>query len=222
MFFPERIKNISPNDRVLEIGPGAHPHSSSNVLLELEYENEEDRNSQFGHSEKLVTDKKIVFYNGKVFPFRDKEFDYVICSHVLEHVDDLAYFLGEVFRVSNKGYFEYPLVYYDYLYNFDVHVNFIKYQAGTMKFIKKNDTSLGEFSPVQQLFNLSLKKGYVALVNDLLPLLMEGFEWNKPFELLEAKQLSEVCHAQLEIPSFQPASPFYVRSLKKLLRSISR
>lgn len=200
MFFSERIKNILPTDKVLEIGPGAHPHHRSDVLLELDYKNESDRNAQFGHSEKLVSDKKVIFYDGKKFPFKDKEFDYVICSHVLEHIEDVPGFMEEIFRVASKGYFEYPMVYYDYLYNYDVHHNFLKYDNACLKYLKKNKTHLNEFKPVQEFFNLSFSKGHADLVNNLLPLFMEGFEWDKPFKVQEAKDLQEVCHQNLIVP----------------------
>jgi len=126
MFFPQRITKIKESDKVLEIGPGADPHPRSDVLLELEFESQEDYSRQFGHDRKLETKKKILFYDGKSFPFKDKEFDYVICAHVLEHVEDVESFLSELFRVSKRGYVEYPLAYYEYLYNFDVHLNFVK------------------------------------------------------------------------------------------------
>ena len=42
MFFQDRIKNILPTDRVLEIGPGADPHPRSNVLLEKKFGTEEE------------------------------------------------------------------------------------------------------------------------------------------------------------------------------------
>jgi SAM-dependent methyltransferase len=221
MFFAERIKNIAATDKVLEIGPGASPHPRSDILLELEYTNEADRSAQFGHGEKLVSDKKIVYYDGKKFPFKDKEFDYIICSHVLEHVEDVPGFLQEVFRIANKGYFEYPMVYYDYIYNFDVHVNFLKYDDGCLKFMKKNKTGLNEFKPVQQFFNASLQKGYFSLVNELSAFLMEGFEWDKPFKIEEAKKLEEVCHANFVIPEPKtPLSPSSMQLLKQLVKRI--
>ncbi len=201
MFFAERIKNISANDRVLEIGPGANPHPRADVLLELEYESEEAKHAQFGNQGSLVTDKKTVFYKGDTFPFKDKEFDYVICTHVLEHVPDVPGFLNEIFRVSSKGYIEYPLVYYDYLYNFDVHLNFLKYDNGVLKYYKKDKSHLQEFAPVQKFFNQSLHEGHVTMLNDLIELYMEGFEWNKPFEIKEVKELAEVCHRDLKVPA---------------------
>src|ERR1035437_5921588 len=149
MFFSEKIKNILPTDRVLEIGPGADPHLRSNVLLEKKFENENEYISQFGKDQKINTDKQIIFYDGGRFPFNDKEFDYIICSHVLEHVPDVPCFLSEIFRVGSKGYLEYPLIYYEYLYNFDVHLNYLKFEGKCLHYMKKNKSHLDEFRPVQ-------------------------------------------------------------------------
>ena len=77
MFFPHLIKNIKPNDRVLEIGPGGLPHPKSSVFLEKRFSPEEAKR-QRGYASPLKTYKKIIFYDGKQFPFKDKEFDYVI------------------------------------------------------------------------------------------------------------------------------------------------
>ena len=38
----------------------------------------------------------------------NNEFDFVIASHVLEHVEDFKFFIKELERVSNKGYIELP------------------------------------------------------------------------------------------------------------------
>ena len=56
------------------------------------------------------------FYKGKNFikisekklPFKDKEFDFVIASHVIEHVEDFEFFVKELERISTKGYIELP------------------------------------------------------------------------------------------------------------------
>ena len=41
-------------------------------------------------------------------PFKDNEFDYIIASHVVEHVEDISYFLNELSRVGRRGYIEIP------------------------------------------------------------------------------------------------------------------
>ncbi|HET6227330.1 MAG TPA: class I SAM-dependent methyltransferase [Bacteroidia bacterium] len=223
MFFQDRIKNIKPTDKVLEIGPGADPHPRSNVLLEKKFANEAEYASQFGNSQKLVTDKPVVFYEGDVFPFADKEFDYVICSHVLEHVENVEQFLSEVFRVAHKGYFEYPLAYYEYLYNFDVHINYLKYDNDCLKYMKKRNSGLNEFRPIQDFFYQSLQKGYDQLIRDLIHLFMEGFEWDKPFRIKEVKELKDICYTNLSIPVLtveSPASPTFFQIFKLFVRKI--
>ncbi len=44
----------------------------------------------------------------KKLPFKDKEFDYVICTHVIEHVNDPISFKEEIERVGKSGYIELP------------------------------------------------------------------------------------------------------------------
>lgn len=44
----------------------------------------------------------------KKLPFKDKEFDYVILSHVMEHVPNLIEFKNEVERIAKAGYIELP------------------------------------------------------------------------------------------------------------------
>jgi len=57
-------------------------------------------------------DKKNLNYTkievGKKLPFKDKEFDYVILSHVLEHVPDIIEFKLEIERIAKSGYIELP------------------------------------------------------------------------------------------------------------------
>jgi hypothetical protein len=44
----------------------------------------------------------------KKLPFKDKEFDYVILSHVMEHVPNLLEFKDEIVRIAKAGYIELP------------------------------------------------------------------------------------------------------------------
>ena len=49
----------------------------------------------------------------KKLPFKDKEFDYIILSHVLEHVPNLLEFKDELVRIGKSGYIELPTKLYD-------------------------------------------------------------------------------------------------------------
>lgn len=179
MFYSNKIVSILENDKVLEVGPGSDPHPRSNVLLEINASPETLR-LQRGNTPDLITDKKIVYYDGSRFPFKDKEFDYVICSHVIEHVTDPKFFFSEVTRVAHKGYIEFPTIYYEYLYNFDVHLNIMKYEekSNTIYFIKKNKTPLQYFKQINDFFIRTLELGYSQIVDDLNYVMIQGFEWN--------------------------------------------
>lgn len=87
---------------VLEVGSGGNPYFRSNVLLDA-YENTGER-----HWVPLVTDRPTVLGFVENLPFRDKAFDFVIASHVLEHSSDPARFLAELERVAKAGYIESP------------------------------------------------------------------------------------------------------------------
>ncbi len=53
-------------------------------------------------------EKNFIKIEDKKLPFEDNSFDFVIASHVIEHIDDFSFFLNEIQRVSKKGYIELP------------------------------------------------------------------------------------------------------------------
>ena len=220
MIFPEKIIGIKPNDRVLEIGPGGTPHPRSDVFLEKTFEDEKIAEAQRGFTPELKTIKQIVYYDGGAFPFQDNEFDYIIVSHVLEHVSEIEMFLGEIFRVANKGYIEYPLIYYDYIYDFPEHITFLKFNKCKLFYLPKSMTSLSEFSGVTSCFYESLKAGHNCLIFSLRQELFEGFEWDKPFKIERAKQISDVCWENIKINPPQSRRFTIVRKAKAILKRI--
>jgi SAM-dependent methyltransferase len=87
---------------VLEVGSGGNPYARSNVLLDA-YEDTRER-----HWVPLVSDRPTVLGFVENLPFKDKSFDFVIASHVLEHSTDPERFLSELQRVAKAGYIEVP------------------------------------------------------------------------------------------------------------------
>tara|TARA_B100001093_G_scaffold73324_1_gene64042 strand:- start:2090 stop:2698 length:609 start_codon:yes stop_codon:yes gene_type:complete len=57
---------------------------------------------------KFYKDRNFIRLDNKKLPFEDRQFDFVIASHVMEHVEDLNFFISELERVSSKGYIELP------------------------------------------------------------------------------------------------------------------
>lgn len=87
---------------VLEVGSGGNPYFRANVLLDA-YENTRER-----HWVPLISDRPTVLGFVENLPFKDKAFDFVIASHVLEHSADPRKFLSELQRVAKAGYIEVP------------------------------------------------------------------------------------------------------------------
>ena len=84
------------NWNILDIGCGYRANEYASVLADAQ-----DLSS-------LYKGKKFVKILDKKLPFKDKEFDYVIASHVIEHVNDFQFFIKELERISDKGYIELP------------------------------------------------------------------------------------------------------------------
>ena len=127
MFFPERI-HLLPSDRILEVGPGASPDPRSQIFLEKRFL-EPEATRQRGGLPAIEYCKPVVYYEGDILPFCNREFDYAICSHVVEHVENLEHFVAELTRVAARGYLEFPTVHYEYLYNFTEHLNLVCYNG---------------------------------------------------------------------------------------------
>ena len=93
-FVNSLIKNN--NLKVLDIGCGYSANENAIVICDVQ-----DLSS-------FYKEKNFVQISGKELPFKDKEFDFVIASHVLEHVNDPVLFLEELQRVAKSGYIEVP------------------------------------------------------------------------------------------------------------------
>lgn len=213
MFFPERIRAVGPNDTVLEVGPGGTPHPRADVFLEKRYGDPMVAKGQRGFAPPLQTSKAIVFYEGERFPFDDKQFDYIICSHVLEHVEDIDAFLEELSRVGHRGYLEYPTIYYDYVYNFPEHVTLVFQRNNVLYWMPKAETELDRFQCVQNFFYESLRQGYTAMVDELRSFLFQGFEWEGRVNAQRAFSLEQISYTAEE---FQFAAQLKKNSQRKL------
>lgn len=185
MFFHERIKSIKKTDKVLEVGPGNTPFYRSDVLLEKIFEDENEALLQAGGTQKIDLKKEIVYYKEDLFPFRNKEFDYVICSHVLEHIPikDIPLFILELNRVANRGYIEVPLYNFELIANLKYHLNLLYVDSSyTIHFLSKENVDFT--NELYKSFQDSmLNIGFNA---DIIPLNLEifgnGFEFYKEIQ----------------------------------------
>ena len=91
---------------VLDVGSGDKPSWRADVLVDR-YVDVEHAGQRSGTGEARVT-RPLFDAPADDMPFADGVFDYVICSHVLEHVPDPAAVIAELTRVARAGYIEVP------------------------------------------------------------------------------------------------------------------
>ena len=92
----QSILSKNANWKVLDIGCGYTANKFATTICDTQDLSE------------FYKEKNFLKLNSKNLPFKDKEFDFVIASHVLEHVEDFKFFINELERVSDKGYIELP------------------------------------------------------------------------------------------------------------------
>ena len=105
----------------------------------------------------LYKNKKFTHIKDKKLPFSDKEFNFVIASHVLEHVDNIEYFIKELERVANSGYIEVPTRLEDNLVdvNEKAHIWWINFNdINNSLFITKRKQIIEPFLSVSTIQNL--------------------------------------------------------------------
>lgn len=88
----------------MEVGPGHNPSHRANVVTEKFT----DQNYHRCGDMKIYPHQIFANADGENLPFKDKEFDYVICNQVLEHVENPEKFISEQCRVASRGYMETP------------------------------------------------------------------------------------------------------------------
>jgi len=186
--------NIHPNDFVLEIGSGHNPKTRSNVLCDKFIEQDEQRGGT------LVADRPTVAADGQHLPFTDQAFDYVICSHVLEHVEAPEKLLTELMRVAKRGYIETPSEIAEKLYGWPYHQWIVNLVNGRLTLQPNNHTSpFGKLFHTLAAKDKQWKRFHIAHHN----LFLVQYEWEQTidYEILPHQKalLDLECPGTLEI-----------------------
>ena len=94
--FVNKTLRENVNWKIVDIGCGYSANKNASVIADIQ----DLSNFYKGKNFIKISEKKL--------PFKDKEFDFVIASHVIEHVEDFEFFVKELERISTKGYIELP------------------------------------------------------------------------------------------------------------------
>lgn len=168
---------IGKSDRVLEVGSGHYPSYRSDVLVEKKLDDNSDRCGDV----KIYAHQQLVHADGEDMPFRDKEFDYVICNQVLEHVEHPDRFIGELTRVARRGYIETPSLIGEFLFPKQAHRWVILDIDDKLVFFEKNKLPGNYANDYGELFLNYLP--YQSLLYKLLwmtddaDMMLNRYEW---------------------------------------------
>ncbi len=127
--------NIPRGALVLEVGSGNNPNPRSDILCDRYIHDNSERAGEFG----IVIDRPMVVADGYRLPFADKAFDYVICSHIVEHMADPKAFLKEVSRVGKAGYIEVPSSASERVFGWNFHHWYCEKHGKTLVLQKKTE-----------------------------------------------------------------------------------
>jgi ubiquinone/menaquinone biosynthesis C-methylase UbiE len=79
----------------------------------------------------------------EAMPFKDKEFDYARCHHVIEHTQDPDKACRELIRIAKEGILSFPPPQAEMMFGRKDHHWFVFVDRGRLLFVKKRHSSYG-------------------------------------------------------------------------------
>jgi len=110
----EQVPNL--NGKILDIGCGVKPYQ------QLFVNTSSYTGMEFDSNEQREKSQAEIFYDGKKFPFKNKTFDSIIFTEVLEHIFNPDEFLSEVNRVLKTNgtiLLSTPFIWYEHSHPYD-------------------------------------------------------------------------------------------------------
>jgi SAM-dependent methyltransferase len=182
---------INKSDRVLEVGGGHNPHPRANIVVDKFVDNNYHRNGDI----KILKHQQFISAAGESLPFKDKEFDYVICCQVLEHVEDPLKFLTEQFRVAKKGYIETPSLIGEHLFPKESHKWILHDYKNVLYLVDKSSLNFSCRYDLGEFFQDFLPKkslGYKILQRTHPNIETIRIEWEEDFAFIVNPSNTEI------------------------------
>lgn len=108
----EEIVNAIPEtDVTLDVGASSAPIRRADYIIDAVPYTAINRDQAKGPGEERFSEERYVMHDicqREPWPFKDKQFDYSFCSHLLEDIRDPIWVCSELIRVSKAGYIEIP------------------------------------------------------------------------------------------------------------------
>ena len=198
--FINKTLKSNPNWNILDVGCGYTANKFAKVVADVQ------------DLSNFYKEKKFVRILDKKLPFKDNEFDFVIASHVIEHVEDFQFFIKEIERISKQGYIELPTRLGDNLVfeNLKDHIWWFKYddELKLLLVSKKNQilepfVTVSTAKKLESIFRESL----------VIEILWENKIDYKIDEKLELSYQSQISFIHL-------IKKYFSKTIRKLFRSL--
>ncbi|MEM7141636.1 MAG: glycosyltransferase [Actinomycetota bacterium] len=117
---------------VLDVGCGAWPNEVATIACDRSLDEDIHRTGLA-----TVVDRPFVICDATALPFRDGAIDFVIASHIAEHIEEPEAFCEELTRAANGGYIETPSPLADWWLDEEYHIWRVGGRGAAIRFRSK-------------------------------------------------------------------------------------
>ncbi len=172
-FFSRKFTmGFRPGDLVLDVGSGNDPHPRADLLCDKFVQDDTEREGR------LVVDRPLIGGDLEALPFKDQSIDFLITSHVLEHVADPARAIAEMQRVAKRGYVETPAEFGGKLMDLPGHRWYVRQDGDVLVFTAKSKGMFDEHLNAACFGMWKRDDGYMRFFWDHLDLFFVRYQWN--------------------------------------------
>ena len=142
---------------VVDLGCGLNPHPAATAVVEpyltptSRFEGAVDPEAFAARGVRFVRQPM-----DSDLPFRDKEFDFAICGHAIEHVEDPAKACTEMIRIAKAGLISAPFLFADLLFGRSYHRWLLVDRGGVLYFFRKRSEEDRPFGSEPNPFDVAL------------------------------------------------------------------
>ncbi|HEY8224448.1 MAG TPA: methyltransferase domain-containing protein [Pyrinomonadaceae bacterium] len=232
--FPRRHQ-IPDEGLVIDVGCGHMPNMRANILADKFLVDDAER-----HQPLALDERPFIVCDALHLPFQNSSVDYIICSHLAEHMEEPEALFVELTRVAHAGYIECPARMREILHGWEFHRWYVEVHDDKLIFEEKtrqiHDLELHEWfsqrfenDPIfenffvdnMERFNLVAAYDWVEHVNYEIHRSANG-AWSRTAAKLETSAPVSTQELSDQLNRVPLHSPSRNERIKKILAKIAR